>query len=42
MKKALSIFILLLSLLAFKNIAYAETPLDACWTLSMLEIIKEL
>jgi tetratricopeptide (TPR) repeat protein len=31
MKKALSIFFLLLSLLAFKNIAYAETPLDACW-----------
>jgi tetratricopeptide (TPR) repeat protein len=30
MKKALSIFFLLLSLLAFKNIAYAETPLDAC------------
>ena len=31
MKKALSIFFLMLSLLAFKNIAYAETPLDACW-----------
>jgi tetratricopeptide (TPR) repeat protein len=31
MKKALSIFFLLLSLLAFKNIAYAETPIDACW-----------
>ncbi|MBX0311990.1 MAG: tetratricopeptide repeat protein, partial [Sulfurihydrogenibium sp.] len=31
MKKALSIFFLLLSILAFKNIAYAETPLDACW-----------
>jgi tetratricopeptide (TPR) repeat protein len=31
MKKALSIFLLLLSLLTFKNIAYAETPLDACW-----------
>jgi tetratricopeptide (TPR) repeat protein len=30
MRKALSIFFLLLSLLAFKNIAYAETP-DACW-----------
>jgi tetratricopeptide (TPR) repeat protein len=30
MRKALSIFFLLLSLLAFKNIAYAETPLDAC------------
>jgi tetratricopeptide (TPR) repeat protein len=30
MKKALSIFFLLLSLLAFKNIAYAETPIDAC------------
>ena len=31
MKKALSIFFLLLSLLAFKNIAYAETPIDACF-----------
>jgi len=31
MKKALSIFFLLLSLLAFKNIAYAETPIVACW-----------
>jgi tetratricopeptide (TPR) repeat protein len=31
MKKALSIFFLLLSLLAFKNLAYAETPIDACW-----------
>ncbi|WP_299228511.1 tetratricopeptide repeat protein [Sulfurihydrogenibium sp.] len=31
MKKALSIFFLLLSILAFKNIAYAETPIDACW-----------
>ncbi len=31
MKKALSIFFLLLGLLAFKNIAYAETPLDACF-----------
>jgi tetratricopeptide (TPR) repeat protein len=30
-KKTLSIFFLLLSLLAFKNIAYAETPIDACW-----------
>ncbi len=30
MKKALSIFFLLLGLLAFKNIAYAETPIDAC------------
>jgi pentatricopeptide repeat protein len=30
MKKALAIFFLLLSLLAFKNIAYAETPIDAC------------
>jgi len=30
MKRALSIFFLMLSLLAFKNIAYAETPLDAC------------
>jgi tetratricopeptide (TPR) repeat protein len=30
MKKTLSIFFLLLSLLAFKNIAYAEMPLDAC------------
>jgi tetratricopeptide (TPR) repeat protein len=31
MRKALSIFFLLLSLLAFKNIAYAETLIDACW-----------
>jgi hypothetical protein len=34
MKKALStlsIFFLLLSLLAFKNTAYAETPIDACF-----------
>jgi tetratricopeptide (TPR) repeat protein len=31
MKKALSIFFLLLSLLTFKNLAYAETSLDACW-----------
>jgi tetratricopeptide (TPR) repeat protein len=31
MKKALTIFFLLLSLLAFKNIAYAETPIDACF-----------
>jgi tetratricopeptide (TPR) repeat protein len=30
MKKALSIFFLLLSLLALKNKAYAETPIDAC------------
>jgi tetratricopeptide (TPR) repeat protein len=32
MKKALRIFFLLFSLLAFKNIAHAETPIDACWT----------
>jgi len=31
MKKAFSVFFLLLSLLAFKNIAYAKTPIDACW-----------
>jgi tetratricopeptide (TPR) repeat protein len=31
MKKTLNIFFLLLGLLAFKNIAYAETPIDACW-----------
>ncbi|EEP60377.1 hypothetical protein SULYE_1129, partial [Sulfurihydrogenibium yellowstonense SS-5] len=31
MKKALTILFLLLSLLAFKNIAYAETPIDACF-----------
>ena len=30
MRKALSIFFLLLSLLAFKNIACTKTPLDAC------------
>jgi len=30
MKKTLSIFFLLLGLLAFKNISYAETPIDAC------------
>ena len=30
MKKALTIFFLLLSLLVFKNIAYAETPIDEC------------
>ncbi len=30
MKKALSILFLLFGLLAFKNIAYAETPIDAC------------
>ncbi|MFP3257559.1 MAG: tetratricopeptide repeat protein [Candidatus Nanopusillus acidilobi] len=30
MKKALSIFFLLLTLLAFKNIAYAQSELDAC------------
>jgi tetratricopeptide (TPR) repeat protein len=32
MKKVLSIFLLLLSFLPFKNIAYAKTPIDACWT----------
>jgi hypothetical protein len=32
MKKVLSIFFLLLSLLAFKNIAYAQQEIDACWT----------
>jgi len=31
LKKALTILFLLLSLLAFKNIAYAETPIDACF-----------
>jgi len=31
MKKALSIFFLLLSLLAFKNIAYAQPEVDACF-----------
>jgi tetratricopeptide (TPR) repeat protein len=31
MRKALSTFFLLLSLLTFKNIAYAKTPIDACW-----------
>jgi tetratricopeptide (TPR) repeat protein len=31
MKKALSIFFLLLSLLAFKNIAYAQQEIDACF-----------
>ena len=31
MKKVLSIF-LLLSFLVFKNTAYANTPIDACWT----------
>jgi len=30
MRKILSIFFLLLGLLAFKNISYAETPIDAC------------
>jgi len=30
MKKTLTIFFLLLSLLAFKNIVYAKTPIDAC------------
>ncbi|MBX0312638.1 MAG: tetratricopeptide repeat protein, partial [Sulfurihydrogenibium sp.] len=30
MKKALTILFLLFSLLAFKNIAYAETPIDTC------------
>jgi tetratricopeptide (TPR) repeat protein len=32
MKKVLSIFLLLLSFLPFKNIAYAKTPIDACFT----------
>ena len=31
MRKALSIFILSLGFLAFENLAFAETPLDACW-----------
>jgi len=31
MKKALSIFFLLLSLLAFKNIAYAQEEISKCW-----------
>jgi len=31
MKKALSIFFLLLSLLVFKNIAYAQKEIDACF-----------
>jgi hypothetical protein len=31
MKKSLSIFFLLLSLLVFKNIAYAQKEIDACW-----------
>jgi tetratricopeptide (TPR) repeat protein len=31
MRKALSIFFLLLSILVFKNLVYAETPTDACW-----------
>jgi len=31
MKRALSIFFLLLSLLAFKNIAYAQQEIDACF-----------
>jgi tetratricopeptide (TPR) repeat protein len=31
LKKALTIFFLLLSLLAFKNIAYAKTLIDTCW-----------
>jgi len=34
MKKALIIFFLFLSLSAFKNIAYAETPIDACFNLN--------
>jgi tetratricopeptide (TPR) repeat protein len=32
MKKALSIFFLLFSLLVFKNISYAKTPIDVCQT----------
>jgi tetratricopeptide (TPR) repeat protein len=32
MKKVLIIFLLLLSFLAFKNIAYAQQEIDACWT----------
>jgi len=32
MKKILSIFLLLLSFLAFKNIAYAQRKIDACRT----------
>jgi len=32
MKKVLSIFLLLLSFLPFKNIAYAQREIDACWT----------
>jgi len=35
MKKALSIFFLLLSLLAFKNIAYAQPEVDACLNFSI-------
>jgi len=32
MIKVLSIFFLLLIILAFKNIGYAKTSIDACWT----------
>jgi len=35
MKKALSIFFLLLSLLAFKNIAYAQPEVDACFNFNI-------
>jgi len=35
MKKALSIFFLLLSLLAFENIAYAQPEVDACFNFNV-------
>jgi tetratricopeptide (TPR) repeat protein len=37
MKKALSIFFLLLSFLAFENIAYAQSEIDACWNFNNSE-----
>jgi tetratricopeptide (TPR) repeat protein len=40
MKKALIIFFLFLSLLAFKNISYAETPIDMCFNLNKTEDYK--
>jgi len=40
MKKALSIFFLLFSLLAFKNIAYAQPEVDACFNFNIAEDCK--
>jgi hypothetical protein len=42
MKKAFSLLFIILSLFAFKNFAFAQPEVDACYNFLTLETIKGL